>query len=239
MAGHKLASGVLVDHGAALLRHSMAQSLATPPLPPHCVDRALGAAAQKGERLHVSLQAPSVGRGLSSAQHKSGSCSGRTVYLVNPSRHPPEYPLIHKQGQLLSCMLPPHLSSTASARRTPTLPGGQREAMPVPQDLMTLLSVSMPYRRTSVTMEYLASMKQPTSISHGPIPGHILPVPILPDPIHSYPGTALSHVRQDSTPFCYFSPGPSPSPTPSPLDRPTPAQLSFILLKLREEVESS
>lgn len=230
MAGHKLASGVLVDHGASLIRQGMAQSLAIPPLPPHCISRAIGAVAQKGERPRISSQAPNVSRELPFIQYKSGSCCRRTVYLVNPSRHPPEYRLIHKQGQpLWDAVLSPNLSSTATAPRALTLP--------VTQDLMTLISVSMPYRRASLTMEHLVPMKQPAPIPHGPIPGHILPVPILSVPIHSSAGTVLSHVQCDSTPVCYFSPGPSPCPTPTPLDRPTPGQLSFILLRLREEVE--
>lgn len=236
MAGHKLASAVLVDHGVSLFRHNVAQSFAIPPLPPHSVNRAIGAAAQKPERARIPSHSPSIGRELPSIRHRAGSSCKRAVYLVNPSRHPPEYRLVHRQGWLLKdAVLSPYLSSTAIAPRTLALSGRQREALLVSQDLKTLVSVSMPYQRTSVMMEHLASMKQPIPVSHDPIPVHVVPIPILPSS-----GATLSHVWRDSTPFCYFSPGPSsPSPSPSPLDRPTPAQLSFILLKLREEVESS
>ena len=228
MAGQRLTSPVLLDRSASLLRNCLAvrPTLSTfAPPPPSSSTRPV-ATEQRRPPKHTTPELPDTRRTGTKATQFSNK------YIVNPSRYPASYLLISRGGHIVRDEKLPFLSSHVHEPQKT-----EECVLPTPQSspsLTDLLSVTMPYRRIALKMDHLSSSRKPAQLS---------PCPVMSGSVSIFAhvlatGTELSSPTLCPESVCSFSPSPTPcTPSRPPLgDKPTPSQLSFILLKLREEV---
>ena len=149
-------------------------------------------------------------------------------YIVNPSRYPPSYLRAISQARLHHETLTSEANlqeSRAWYAVNDCETSLQRRQSPFPAPLPPTSTLS--YRKILLQIDHIIPPLLPSSTGLQTLP------PIL-DPTVTVLST--SPPSPDITHASSFSPSPSPSPSPPSLDKPTPSQLAFVLLKLREEV---
>lgn len=163
--------------------------------------------------LQIGVESEALSTELRDAGGNQGSDHLRTRrrrYIVNPSRYPPSYLQRWTAG-------PDHKPFSLKQQCLP----------PSPQ------TPTVPYQKISLQNDCLATPPNP-SPSHKRVVCNLAMLILEP---HAIRLTLLPPLFPADT-ISTFSSTPSPS-TPSHLpqdDKPTPAQLSFVLLKLRDEV---
>lgn len=211
-----MANTVLLDHSTSVLLRNYclavrAATLAPPPTLAVCC-RSPGT-RQRRQTEAATSELSGSGRGGC----RAGNGGLRHRYIVNPSRYPPSYMYLWMSRTGIS-VSDYRLSSP--------------ECLPPPRVPPTLSSVSVPYRRIPLQIDHLLT---PPDDAVSP---QIEITTCVPTSIGDSTMTRLSFpsLPPSSDAICAFSsPSLSPSPQPSP-DKPSPSQLSFVLLKLREEV---
>ena len=222
----KLKSSHCVDRGALFIRHCLPLRRELLPSP----ELQDGSAAHEA-KLTQNLQSC---KKLCSKTSSTGVGKKKHVYLVNPSRYILPTNTNRSDHRNKDFAIKPHSlcsSDSCSLARvilTHNLCKANENLLLSPAPFrelpisVNLLSITMPYKRVLLEPSSSATSKSPSLSSHGNTP---LQTPVM--------------TQRDSVHVCPPPSSPSPSqppPTPSPIERPSPAQLAFVFLKLREEV---